>query len=72
MTDRTPRASRPLRNLYLAVADIVRDDAYINMTGKEFVAYVMEKTGGSVPPDEVMNIYYRLMNDAGLELLKDD
>jgi len=70
--DRMPRAERPLRNLYLAVADTVRDDAYLNMTNKKFVAHVMEKSGGFANPDEVMLIYYQLMKDAGMEPLIDE
>jgi len=70
--DRIPTASRPLRNLYLAVADAVRDDAYLSMTNKKFVSEVIKKAGGFANPDDVMSIYYQLMKDAGLEPLKDE
>lgn len=59
-------ASRPLRNLYVAVAKVIETDKYLRMTDKQFIGQVMKHSSGSVSPDTVRSIYNNLMLDAGI------
>lgn len=60
-----PRALRPLKLEYIAVAKVIQDDSYLDMTEKQFIRAVMKASGGSMHPQKAKNIWMELMNDAG-------
>ena len=64
---RTPHATRPYKNLIVAVADVIKDDRYLDMTKGEFLTEVMLASHGTCSPCTVNGIYHELMKDAGLE-----
>ena len=64
---RMPHAIRPYRNLILAVASVIEDDKYLDMTKGEFLAKVMTASNCTSSPCAVNGIYHALMKDAGLE-----
>lgn len=68
---RMPRAMRPLKTEYMAVAKLLEDDLYLDMTEGEFVATFIKETGGSGSVERAKKIYANLMEDAGLEKLND-
>ena len=63
--NKIPRAFRPKRALLLAVAPIVENDEYLQLSDAEFVALVMKSTGGSAKPDEVLEMFRLLRDEAG-------
>lgn len=66
MTDRVPHAERGLRTQYLAVAQAIGDDLYLEMTESQFIGAVLKASGGSLNPVVVRQVYRDLMQDAGL------
>ena len=72
MTDRIPRAVRPLRNNFLSVAKTISDDQYLDWSEQKFVAELMKNSNGQANPNEASFIYRQLILDAGLEPKTDD
>lgn len=68
---RMPVAMRGTRNFILAVAKVIEDDSYLDMTEKQFVGAILKASGGSVHPTKAANCYKELMDDAGLPRLID-
>lgn len=68
MTDRVPHALRPNRSLYIAVAKLVEDDSYLELTRSEFIGELMRLTSGTSNPLICDEIYRSLMVDAGLSI----
>lgn len=62
---KTPRAFRPTRALFLAIAPILANDDYLQLSEAEFVALVMKATGGSATPDKVREMVKTLLDEAG-------
>lgn len=64
----TPHALRPLETLICALAEVMRlDPEYHAMTEAEFVAKVMQASGGQVNPRQVVEWRNRLRADLGLD-----
>lgn len=65
---RAPRAVTPLRNEYIVVGQILTEnkDNIYEMTEEEFTKVVMRKGRGAMNVFKVMEIYHRLMEEAGL------
>ena len=72
MTDRIPRAVRPLHSLYLAVAETICDDRYLNWSESDFIYELIKKSHGNISIAAAKYIYRELMEDAGLEPKIDD
>jgi len=70
MNNRMPHATRPYRNEILALAELVQDDNYLEMTEGEFVGKLFKATKGCINPNQAVIQYLRLMGDAGLEPLR--
>jgi hypothetical protein len=69
---RIPRSFTPLASLVRSVAFLFDDrgnHAIYNFGEQEFVALVMEESGGAISPDRTRQMYKDLMDDAGLEPL---
>lgn len=62
----TPNAFRPARALILALAEIVKEDAYLTMSEGHFVGEVMRRSGGCVSPDRARVWRKELMREAGV------
>jgi hypothetical protein len=60
-----PHAIRPLKSEYVAVANLLKDDLYLDMSETEFVANMMKLAGGGINPTRAQQIYLNLMKDAG-------
>jgi uncharacterized UPF0146 family protein len=60
-----PRAFRPTRALFLAIASILANDDYLQLSEAEFVALVMKATGGSSTPGKVREMVKILLDEAG-------
>lgn len=63
---RTPRAFRVYKMQFVAIAPLLVDDAYLEMSERSFVGAAMKNSGGSLNPAEVALIFQRLMAEAGL------
>lgn len=68
---RLPRAVRPLENEYKVIGHVLSICNVYEMTKKEFIACVMEASGGFMNPARVDAIYTDLMSEAGLTELKE-
>lgn len=71
MTERVPRAVRPLYSEYKVMAEMLRifNDDYYHLTIEGFTGVMMKLSGGHMNPERVRQIYFNLMEDAGLKPL---
>jgi hypothetical protein len=62
-----PRAFRPKRAMILALAEILKDDAYLDtsMSLSDMVASVMNDVHGQASPNDVFAVCSELINEAG-------
>lgn len=63
-----PRAMRPYRNFFAAIAPMLEGDAYLGMDEREFVGTAMKAAGGSLDPSDVAKAYQRLIAEAGMKV----
>lgn len=63
-----PKAFRPKRNLYLALAVQLEGDEYLLITVDEMVSRIMKATGGSIDPKQVRDICEELHAEAGVSV----
>jgi len=61
---RLPFACRYLSPMILALATVIKDDSYLNMSRGQFVGAIMKQSGGKFTPQEISEWYDRLMTDA--------
>lgn len=66
---RLPYACRYLVNEYRAVAKIVADDSYLELTEGQFISRCMSYSHGNMSPKRAQQVYLALMKDAGLPAL---
>lgn len=72
---RTPRAVRPIQHEYVTIGEVLtalKYDLYENITLENFTMLCMLASRGSMNPNRAKDIYYTLMNEAGLEPLYED
>ena len=63
----TPRAYRPLYSEYVTVGYILRyEKSVYTMTEQEFLNSCMFYSHGAMSPVRALEIYWRLMDEAGL------
>ena len=60
-----PHAFRPLKSEYIAVAKLLQNDIYLDLTEGQFIGKMVQLTGGSIDPKRARQIYLNLMKDAG-------
>jgi len=61
-----PRAFRPLKAEYIAVAKLLQNDTYLDLNEDQFVGSLMKLTGGSITSERSRQIYSNLRKDAGV------
>lgn len=64
--NKAPYAHRPLRNMYLAIANVLSTDRYLEMDENQFISAVMKASNGSSNPRLIRNIYFDLRKDSGI------
>ena len=68
---RIPKATRVIKDEFVVIGKLIEDDSYLDWTIQQFRLKAMNASNGKFNPKRVDEIYYLLMNDAGLEV-KDD
>ena len=66
MEFKIPRSHRPLYQEYLTIGHVLHDNYVYEMTEQEFVHQCVLRSGGSINPNKIRDIYNRLMEEAGL------
>lgn len=68
---RAPRTVRPLYAEYKVMGEVLRifNNDYYHLTVERFTSVVMKLSGGQINPEKVRQIYFNLMEDAGLKPL---
>lgn len=65
---RIPRATRFIKDEYVIVGKLIEDDQYLDWTIQEFRKKAMMLSKGKFNPKRVDDIFYLLMDDAGLDV----
>ena len=68
---RIPRAARAIKDEYVIIGKIIENDDYLDWTIGQFRLNVMNASSGRFNPKRIDEIYYLLMNDAGLPVKSD-
>lgn len=55
---------RPLKEEYLAVAQVLKGDLYLRLDEQQFVDMVIRYTDGSVDRKKLRQLYYNLLREA--------
>lgn len=63
-----PRLMRPYRNFIVAVAPLLKDDAYLDMDENTFIGKAMKASGGTLNPRELKEAYQTLRAEAGMRV----
>jgi len=65
---RIPRATRVIKDEFVVIGKLIEDDSYLDWTIQQFRKKAMNASKGKFNPKRVDEIYYLLMNDAGLKV----
>lgn len=68
---RIPRATRVIKDEFVVIGKLIEDDSYLDWTIQQFRKKAMNASKGKFNPKRVDEIYYLLMNDAGLKVKTD-
>lgn len=68
---RIPLATRFIKDEYVIIGKLIENDDYLDWSIYEFRKKVMAASSGKFNPKRIDEIYYLLMNDAGLKVKSD-